>query len=139
MGTFSQTISRRLRQAAQATGAGTTAPGQQMIALADGRKFWATAVPRPEWPDLQPGHELLLVRTQNQHLPYPDCIEIATVEGNHAGTESLALAWGWRAAGETDDRPARILYYRELASILRYELRESSCPDVVATILPTPN
>lgn len=139
MGSFSQTIGRRLRHAARPTGAGTASPRQQMIALPDGRKFWATRVPQSEWADLQPGHELLLVRVKHAHLPYPACIEMATVEGNHAGVGVLALAWGWRPDGAADDRPAMVLYYHELAVILRYELRETGCPDVVATILPTPN
>ncbi|MCI1187870.1 hypothetical protein MON38_10600 [Hymenobacter sp. DH14] len=133
---FSKTIGRRLRQAAQA---GANIQGQQMIALADGRKLWATRVPRREWPDLQPGHKLLLVRSSRKHLPDHTGIEMATVLGNHAGVESLALAWGWRPDGEADDRPATVLYYHDMATILRYELRDTGCPDVVATILPTPN
>lgn len=139
MASFSQTIGRRLRQAAQAASAGPASPRQQMIALPDGRKFWATRVPRSEWADLQPGHELLLVRAKHAHVPLPDCIEMATVEGNHAGTQALALAWGWRPDGAADDRPATVLYYRELEAVLRYELRETGCPDVVSTIIPNPN
>ena len=63
-----------------------------MIALADGRKFWATHVPRSEWTDLQPGDELLLVHAKHAHAPFPACIEMATVEGNHASTQALVLA-----------------------------------------------
>lgn len=107
--------------------------------LPDGRKFWATRVPRSEWADLQLGHELLLVRAKHAHVPLPDCIEMATVEGNHAGTQALALAWGWHPDGAADDRPATVLYYRELEAVLRYELRETGCPDVVPTIIPNPN
>ena len=139
MASFSQTIGRRLRQAARLTGAGTSSPRQQMIALANGRKFWATHVPRSEWADLQPGHELLHVRAKHAHVPYPACIEMATVEGNHART----LAWGWRGAGvprgQPMTTPQQVLYYCELEAILRHELHETSYPDVVATIIPNPN
>lgn len=136
VGRFSQTIGRRLRKA---SGRDAFTAGEQMIALADGRKFWATKVSREEWADLKPGHELLLVQTRHQHKPYPYCIELATVEGNNAQFGVLVLAWGWWAPGEADDRPATALYYRDLATILRYELRETGCPDVVSTIIPTPN
>ena len=110
-----------------------------MIALANGRKVWDTHVPRSEWADLLPGHELLLVRAKHAHVPFPACIEMATVEGNHAGTQALALAWGWRPVGAADDRPATVLYYREQEAILLYELHKTSCPNVVATIISNPN
>lgn len=143
MGSFSQTIGRRLRQAAGPAGSSTAAsPHQEMIALASGQKLWATRVPRNEWAALEPGHELLIIRVRHQHRPFPQCVEMATVERNSpdlAPSPHLALAWGWRAPDEVDDRPAAIFYYRELAAILRYEIRNTGCPDVVATILPTPN
>lgn len=91
MASFSQTIGRRLRQAARLTGADTSSPRQHMIALANGRKVWATHVPRSEWADLLPGYKLLLVRAKHAHVPFPACIEMATVEGNHAGTQALVL------------------------------------------------
>ena len=47
--------------------------------------------------------------------------------------------WSWRPEGAADDRPATVLYYCELEAILRYELHETSYPDVVATIIPNPN
>ncbi len=133
VGSFSKTVGLRLRNA------GGYVPGQRIIALADGRKFWATRVPRSEWADLQLSDELLHVCAKHAHVPFPACIEMATVLGNHAGTEALALAWGWCAEGPVYNRPTTVLYYRELESILRYELHETGCSDVVSTIIPNPN
>lgn len=139
MGNFSKTIRQRLMQPAASL---TLPAGEQQIALADGRKFWVTRAERHEWAQLPAGAQLLLIRTSRRHLPWPLAVEMATIEQNRLhgpGPACLALAWGWLAPGEPDTRPATILRPHELDAVLRYELRETSCPDVVATILPLPN
>ena len=102
----------------------------------------ACRVPRSEWGQLPTGTRLLLIRTCRQHLPWSRAVEMATLEQNRLdgpGQACLVLAWGWLPEGQPDTRPGTMLLPRELATVLRYELRETGCPDVVATILPLPN
>jgi hypothetical protein len=94
------------------------------------------------WADLPTGTQLLLVRRGRQHLPLEQAVDVATVLDNqlaHPGAPCLALLWGWLPEGEPDTRKATILLRHELATVLRYEFRDTRCPDVVATILPQPN
>ncbi|OGX81992.1 hypothetical protein BEN47_05065 [Hymenobacter lapidarius] len=114
--------------------------GEQQIALANGRKLWVTRVPRAEWRALQPGHQLLVLRASRRCTV--SSLEPCEVHKNalvHPAAPCIALIWGWLAPGKPDTRHATILRLHELAVVLRYELRETATPDVVATILPTPN
>ncbi|WP_151086819.1 hypothetical protein [Hymenobacter baengnokdamensis] len=138
MGSFSHSIGRRLNglPPRSTTDAG---PRAQQVALPDGRKLWVERVPRAKWAQLPKGTQLLLIRTKRRHEPWQQAMEMATLEQNglsHPAAPCLALAWGWLPDGEPDIRPATILRLQELHLLLRYELRETSCPTVVATILP---
>jgi hypothetical protein len=143
MGSFSKTLVRRLS-------GHPPRPAQQMglpanegqLALPDGRKFWVQRVHRADWHKLPEGAELMLIRTKRQHEPWQLAVELATVLENklaHPAAPCLALAWGWLPEGESDKRPATILLLSELHIFLRYELRESHCPEVVAAINPSVN
>jgi hypothetical protein len=141
MGNFSQSIGRRLQGLPDRP---TTAEPDltRQLALPDGRKLWMQRVPRAEWGTLKTGDQLMVIRTKHRHKPWQQAIEMATVEQNslnHPAAPCLALAWGWLPEGEPDKRPATILRLAELHVILRYELRESHCPEVVAAINPSVN
>lgn len=143
MGNFSKTLVRRLSghplRAARPTGL----PANEMqVALPDGRKLWMQRVHRCDWAQLPEGAQLMLIRTSRQQEPWQLATEMATVLDNqlaHPAAPSLALAWGWLPEGQAEHRPATILRLVELHAILRYELRTSHSPDVVATINPNLN
>ncbi|TDN38265.1 hypothetical protein E4631_06145 [Hymenobacter sp. UV11] len=143
MGNFSKTLVRRLSghppRPAQQTG---LPANEGQIALPDGRKFWMQRVHREDWHRLLVGAQLLLIRTKRRHEPWQQAVEMATIDQNnldHPTVPILCLAWGWLPEGEPDKRPATILRLAELHIILRYELRESHCPEVVAAISPSLN
>lgn len=137
MGSFSKTMRRRLTQPARVR---SLPANQQQIALADGRKLWATRVGRAAWPMLRAGHQLLVLRAGRRYdVANLEPCEVAENKLTHPTAPALSLVWGWLAPGEADTRRATILRPHELTAVLRYEIRETSCPDVVATILPTPN
>lgn len=143
MGNFSKALVRRLsgHPPRPAPPAGLP-PNESQIALPDGRKLWLQRVYRCDWHRLPEGAQLMLIRTKRQHEPWQQAIEMATVLENklaHPAAPCIALAWGWLPEGESDKRPATILLLRELHVLLRYELRDTSCPDVVADILPSLN
>jgi hypothetical protein len=143
VGNFSKTLVRRLSGHPPRPTKQTGLPANEgQIALPDGRKFWMQRVHREDWHKLPKGAELMLIRTKRQHEPWQQATEMATVLENqlhHPVAPCLALAWGWLPEGEPDTRPATILLLSELHIILRYELRESHCPEVVAAINPSVN
>ncbi|WP_460584543.1 hypothetical protein [Hymenobacter arcticus] len=134
---------RRLSGHPPRTAASTGLPANEgQKALPDGRKLWVQRVHRADWHRLPTGAQLILIRTARQHEPWQQAVEMATVLDNqlsHPAAPCLALVWGWLPKGEPDKRPATILRLQELRLILRYELRATSCPDVVADILPSLN
>jgi hypothetical protein len=143
MGQFSKTLVRSLSghppRAARQTGLPVN---EGQIALPDGRKLWMQRVHRVDWHRLPEGAQLMLIRTKRQHEPWQQATEMATVLDNqlyHPTAPCLALAWGWLPEGEPDKRSATILRLSELHVILRYELRASHCPKVVAGINPSVN
>ena len=143
MGDFSKTLVRRLSghppRAARPT---DLPPNEGQLALPDGRKLWVQRVHRADWHRLPAGAELLLIRASRRYKPWQQAVEMATVLDNkltHPAAPCLALAWGWLPEGEPDKRPATILRLQELHVLLRYELRASHCPAVVATINPSIN
>ncbi|MGI4872271.1 MAG: hypothetical protein ACRYFX_13980 [Janthinobacterium lividum] len=143
MGSFSNTLKRRLVGHPPRPEQAAALPADELqLALPDGRKLWAYRVPRAGWGQLPAGTQLLLIRACRQHLPWVRAVEMAQVEQNRLdgpGPPCLVLAWGWLPEGQPDTRPGTILLPRELATVLRYEIRETGCPDVVATINPLPN
>jgi hypothetical protein len=143
MGQFSKTLVRRLSGHPPRPTRQTGLPANEgQIALPDGRKFWMQRVLHCDWHRLPEGAQLMLIRTKRQHEPWQQATEMATVLDNqlsHPVAPCLALAWGWLPKGEPDRRPATILRLAELHAILRYELRDSHCPEVVATINPSLN
>jgi hypothetical protein len=143
MGNFSKTLVRCLSGHPPRPTQQTGLPANEgQIALPDGRKFWMQRVHRCDWCQLPKGAQLMLIRTKRQHEPWQQATEMATVLDNqlyHPGAPCLALAWGWLPEGEPDKRSATILRLSELHIILRYELRESHCPEVVAAINPSVN
>jgi hypothetical protein len=143
MGSFSKTLVRRLSGHPPRPAEQMGLPANEgQIALADGRKFWMQRVHRADWHQLPEGAELMLIRTKRQHEPWQQAVEMATVLDNkltHPAAPCLGLAWGWLPQGEPDKRPATIMRLSELHIILRYELRESHCPEVVAAINPSVN
>ena len=143
MGNFSKALVRRLSGHPPRPARQTGLPANEgQIALHDGRKFWMQRVHRADWHRLPEGAELMLIRTKRQHEHWQQATEMATILENklgHPGAPHLALAWGWLPEGEPDKRPATILLLRELHVLLRYELRQSDCPDLVATINPSVN
>lgn len=143
MGNFSKTLVRRLSghppRPAHATG---LPDNEGQLALPDGRKLWVQRVHRADWAILPAGTNLLLIRASRRAEPWQVAVELATVLDNkfsHRAAPCLALAWGWLAKGEPDARPATILRLPELHMLLRYELRASHCPEVVAGIIPSLN
>jgi hypothetical protein len=143
MGSFSKTLVRRLSGHPPRPARQTGLPANEgQIALPDGRKFWVQRVHQADWHRLPQGTQLMLIRTVRQHEPWQQAVEMATIEQNsltHPAAPCMALAWGWLPEGEPDKRPATILLLQELHVILRYELRESHCPEVVAVINPSIN
>ena len=138
MGEFSNALRRRLTQRPPAS----LPAGEVQLALPDGRKLWATAVPAEAWPQLRPGQLLLIQPSSRRHLPVLASLQPCKVVENklaHPAAPSIVLLWGWHAPDAPDTRCATILRRHELAAVLRYEIRETSCPDVVATLLPPLN
>ena len=143
MGKFSKTLVRRLSGHPPRTAppAGLP-PNEGQLALPDGRKLWVQRVLRCDWHRLPAGAQLMLIRASRRREPWQQAVEMATVEVNnlaHPAAPSLALAWGWLPEGAADTRPATILRLAELHALLRYELRASHCPALVATINPSVN
>jgi len=143
MGKFSKTLVRRLSGHPPRPASATGLPENEgQLALADGRKLWVQRVLRCDWAGLPAGAQLMLIRASRRAEPWQQAVEMATVLDNklsHRAAPSLALAWGWLPEGEPDTRPATILRLSELHALLRYELRASHCPDLVATINPSLN
>lgn len=143
MGNFSKTLVRRLSGHPPRPTRSTGLPANEgQLALPDGRKLWMQRMHRCDWHRLPPGAQLMLIRTSRRQESWQQATEMATVLDNqlsHPTAPCLALAWGWLLEGEADKRPATILRLAELHIILRYELRTSHCPEVVATINPSVN
>jgi hypothetical protein len=143
VGNFSKTLVRRLSGHPPRPARPTGLPDNEgQIALPDGRKLWLQRVHRCDWHTLPVGAQLMLIRTSRQREPWQQAVEMATVLENkltHPAAPCLVLVWGWLPEGEAERRPATILRLAELHIILRYELRASHSPDVVATINPNLN
>lgn len=143
MGNFSKTLVRRLSGHPPRPTRATGLPDNEgQLALPDGRKLWVQRVLRCDWYRLPAGAQLLLIRASRRAEPWQQAVEMATVLDNklaHRAAPCLALAWGWLPEGEADTRPATILRLSELQVLLRYELRASHCPALVATINPSVN
>jgi hypothetical protein len=143
VGNFSKSLVRRLSGHPPRPAKPTGLPANEgQLALPDGRKLWVQRVPRTEWHLVPEGTDLLLIRTARGGEPELQAIEMATVldnKLNHPAVPCLALAWGWCPEGESDQRPGKILRLSELHVLLRYELRQTNCSGLVATINPSVN